>query len=215
MKMTIGTKIGSGFGALLAILLVTSVYSIVQMRKASTSSFHVSEEYIPELDITDRLQAAIDTAYLNARSFGLTSDNAYLDLCRKALQNIDASLKEAEALAARSTQLQKLKETIGGGRASFNFYVSLIDESAKIDAELDSLREQAAKVASGTTGALDDALNRQFERLDAEIAAGANADVLRERRTGLSTVSHIRHQVLDVGIANFRSQTERQPQLLR
>src|SRR4051812_17992546 len=171
MKITIGTKISSGFAALLVILILTSAYSIFQMKKAATASFHVSEEYIPELDITDRLQSSIDTANLNARSFGLTSDNAYLDLCRKALINVDSALKDAEALAQRSTQLQKLRETVGGGRALYSGYVALIDESAKIDAERDALSEQAIKTSASLISGLSELLSRQYERLDAEIAA--------------------------------------------
>src|SRR5882724_1906925 len=143
--MTIGTKITAGFAALLAILLLTSAYSIFQMKKAATGSQHVSEEYIPELDITDRLQSSIDAANLNARTFALTGNNAYLDLCRKALLNVEIALKDAEGLAARSSQLKKLKETITSGRSLYNSYLSLIEETVKTDAELDGLREQATK----------------------------------------------------------------------
>src|SRR5688572_26339567 len=122
MKLTIGKKIGLGFTSLLAILMATGTYSIVVMRSASTDSHHLSTEYVPELELADKLKSTMATLTVNARSYGFTGQRAFADAAQKGFVELTKQLELADDLAARSTQLPQLKTKVASGRERFEEY---------------------------------------------------------------------------------------------
>ena len=91
-----------GFGSLLLILAATGGYSIVKMKTAAVNATQLSEDYIPERDILERLMASLAIVNLNARSFGLTGEEDYLAKCRAAMPGVITALKDAGELAAQA-----------------------------------------------------------------------------------------------------------------
>jgi len=214
MKLTIGNKIGLGFAAVLLILSITGGYSIVKMKQSVVGSRYLSDDYIPELEIARKFQAVMATASINARSFGLTGNRAYLEKCEKALGELDSTLKQAEDLGARTTILVKLKGHIADGQKSVAEYRQLINETEKLQTEIDSIH--AAAMTAGTA-ALDDMaklLTGQFSKLDKELADGADAGKLAERKKKIMKVTNVRGFIAEIRIARFRSQAERDPKAL-
>ncbi len=214
MKLTIGKKIGAGFAVVLAILGATGTYSILKMNEAVTGSRYLSEDYVPELDIAERLQESMAIANLNARSYGLTGDRSYLDQCQKYLADVEKCIKEAEELAAKSTRLVKLKEQVKAAPALYSAYTQAISETEKTDAELDDLRKTALTLALAATEGLDRVLGNQYASLDQEIASSAKAEALTERKTKIVTLNRVRGLLNQTRIANFRAQAERNAQIL-
>ncbi|HEU5080899.1 MAG TPA: methyl-accepting chemotaxis protein [Opitutaceae bacterium] len=148
MKFNIGTKIGLGFATLLTILLATGLFSIVAMEQAASRSRLLSTEYVPELDLTDRFNMAISRTNLAARSYALTGDTSYLEVVHKGMPEIDSVLNETAALAAQSTELVKLKESIGSGRELFSAYAKAVADTEEIMTDLAKAEEAAGKTNS-------------------------------------------------------------------
>ena len=203
MKMTIGRRIGLGFAALLAILSVTGGIAVYQMHRASTGAANMSSEYLPEVSVASRLQASADRAALNVRSFALSGDAAYLQEAHRALAEVDAALKDAEALAGRSSLLVHLKAGITSGRSLFQTYSQLVDETDRIQTEqdhaLDAARSAAETLLTSTQTLIDD----QNAKLEKEIAGGADAAATAERRRKIATLIAGR-RLLDNPKAAFR-----------
>jgi len=214
MKFTIGKKIGLGFAALLIILIVSGIYSVIKMKGAAAGSRHVSEDYIPELKFTDALSTSVATAFMNARSFGLSGDQKYLDRFRKASADVEAAFKQGEKLAAASTQLDTLKSGIDRARALFVIYAQMVDETAKLTGELAGVRETSGKADALTKAALSNLLKHQFGALESEITAATTAGALNERRLTIVGLENISDLLAEVRAANFRSQAWRDPQIL-
>ncbi len=63
MKLTSGKKIGPGIASLLLILGLTGACSVVKMNEAVVGARYLSEDYIPELDIADKLQRSIAAVF--------------------------------------------------------------------------------------------------------------------------------------------------------
>lgn len=214
MKLTIGNKIGLGFASILIILGVTGAYSVFKMRQAVTGSRYLSEDYVPELDIADKLQRGVSAANLNARSFALTGDESFIEHCNKGLAEIQSAIKEAETLAERTTKLVKLKEQIKDAPKRFSTYQQLVADTIKADAEMDTLRAEALRTASSANEGIDKILANQYASLDKEINSGSKAEQLNERETKIVALNHVRSQFSAVRIANFRSQVERKTSIL-
>ena len=214
MKLTIGNKIGLGFAAVLLILGATGGYSIIKMKQSVVGSRYLSEDYIPELEIAQNFQAATAAAGINVRSFGFTGDRTYLEKGQKALGDLEASLKQLEELAARTTILIKLKASIPEGVKDVADYKQLVNDTDKLDKEMQSLREAATAAATGANENLSTIIAGQYTKLDKEIASNAEADKLAERKTKIVMLSEVRLIVNNTRIANFRSQALRDPKIL-
>jgi methyl-accepting chemotaxis protein len=214
MKLTIGKKIGLGFASLLLISGITGGYSIINMRHAVTNSRYLSDDYVPEMEVADRLGDAIALANLNARSFGLTGEASYLAKCRQALVEVTKAVKDTEALAERSTKLEKLKEQAKTAPGLLAAYQETIAETEKTDAELDQLRATTLKSAEATLAGLEAIIESQYSSFDKELATDLKADVLAERKLKIATLNRVRTEFFAVRVANFKSQAQRDPKIL-
>ncbi|HYD85752.1 MAG TPA: methyl-accepting chemotaxis protein, partial [Opitutus sp.] len=215
MKLTIGKKIGLGFASLLAILAVSGTYAVVKMKQAAVGSRHVSDEYMPELQFTDALNAGVAAANLNARTFALSGDEQYLELARKAFTEVEAAFKQGDALAANSTQLVKLKAGIERGQAIFAGYVKLVEETAATEDEIERVRIESDKAATAAVEGHGALLAGQFAALDSEIVSGAPAAALNERRAKILSLEKIGTLFTQTRLANLRSQAVRDPAILK
>jgi methyl-accepting chemotaxis protein len=209
MTLTIGKKIGSGFAALLVILVATGSYSIVAMRSAATDSSYLADEYVPELEITDDLKAAMSDVALNARSYGFTGDKAYAEATHKAFAQLNEHLGEADALAERSVKLAQLKAKLGAGRELVAEYEGAFDATEKLQVASEQARAHADKAAAEMMSSIDGIIDNQYSALQREIASRAALDALAERQTKVMTFNRVRGLVNSARIASFRAAAER------
>ena len=214
MKMTIGKKIGLGFAALLAILTLTGGFSVLKMREANVGSRYLSEDYVPELDIASRMQAGMAEVRVNGRSYQFTGDKSYLEKGRKALADVKAALTEAEALAAKSTKLVKLKEQVKTAPALLASYEELLNETEKSDDALDLIRKKAAETATSATEGLDKLIQGQTATLQKEIADKVEPEKQAERLAKIGYFNQSRGLLNATRIANFRAQAQRDNKIL-
>ena len=215
MKLTIGKKIGLGFAGVLLILVVIGGFSIVKMRQAVTGSEYLSEDYIPELDIASRLQSGMADVRVNGRSYQFTGEKEYLVKAREALAAVKTAVTEAEALAAKTTKLIKLKEQVKAAPALIASYDQLLAETEKAgDLQSEGL-VKLAEAGSLTTVSLTDLIARQNANLEKEIRDKAEPEKLVERQTMLTTFDLALGQLNAVRVAYYRSQVIRDPAILK
>jgi methyl-accepting chemotaxis protein len=215
MKLTIGKKIGLGFAGILLILIAIGGFSIFKMKQAVTGSQYLSEDYVPELDIASRLQAGMADVRVNGRSYQFTSEKAYLVKGREALAIVKTAVTEAEALAAKTIKLIKLKEQVKTAPALLNSYEQLLTETEQAGDQLEAGGESATKAATDATTSLNKLLAEQNSSLEKEIKDKADAEKLAERQTKLQTFNKAVDLLNATRIAFFRSQVQRDPKILK
>jgi methyl-accepting chemotaxis protein len=106
MKWNVGTKIGVGFGAALAIFVIISALSyrgLTQVVETSNWRKHTYDVLIA----LDDLHASLNEVELGQRSYALTGEQAFLERYRAALGKIDVNLLNVRTLTADNPDQQR------------------------------------------------------------------------------------------------------------
>ena len=80
--MTLGKKIGLGFGALILVAGAIGGLAVFNMKSVQTLANRLTAEYVPEAQVASDLRTAVTVAQLAIRSYGLTASASYLDAGR-------------------------------------------------------------------------------------------------------------------------------------
>ena len=213
--LTIGRKIGLGFTLILLILTLAGGYAVLTMRSSADKAEALATDYVPEFSLAS--QAAIDlgNAMLATRSYGLTGQQSYLDAARKELVNVDAHVKELEALAERTTRLQLLKTEIKDIRTAHNNYVQALDETETAQKSYDKIRAEAGLAAADVTRTISSFIDSQEKSLVDEIEKGVSHEKLAERAEKVALSNNVIELMNAVRIANWQSQASRDQEILR
>ena len=180
--MTMGKKIGTGFGLLLCILAITGGYACLRMKEAAQGAKLLSADYVPEYSFSSDLQQAVGAAMLSTRTYGYTGDAKDLQAARKALVDVKTMIVSLQTLADSSTKLVRLKEDIQKLTTSYQAYESAINETEKANGTMATLREETAKYAAESNKHLAALLQAQHVSLAADLKAGISSDNLAERQ---------------------------------
>jgi len=216
MKITIGTKIGSGFLTLLLILGVTGGYSIFEMKKAAINANYIANEYAPEVEYGFNLQNNMDSAFLNARSYALTGDRDYLAKYKTFIVEAEKAVKDLEDLGGRSERLVKLKEMLKATppEGLLKNYTDAFAETEKTKVDLETSDAAAGNAANLVLGNINAILERQFTLLDKEISEKAAQEVLQDRKAKISALTNARGSFTAIRITYLKAQLARNPKLL-
>ena len=172
MKMKLGTRIGLGFGLLLLISTVLGGgVAIWKMGGVMGKTRILAAEYVPVVSESTELESAIHQTMYEVRGYGYTEDAKFLKLGRNAIALVDQKLKDVSDLAAKVTQLKRLKEdrnTIDGKVA---LYKSMVDQTEKLVGTRTQLRSELTAVATELTKDCDDYISVQREALNQDSGA--------------------------------------------
>ncbi len=180
-RMSLSLKIGSGFGALIAIAVVLGGLSVWNMKSVEGQSTVLAREYMPEVGIANAVQGgALQTMY-NLRGYMYTSEAGFLNDGKKYLADTKKALDDAAQLAARSPHLNALKEQVQTGTAQIEEYENLLGQTcAKMDA-IDKGRATLIEIAGRYVKGCQDFLNRELEEL--QKGSGADADAAHAKQS--------------------------------
>src|SRR5438477_6385548 len=109
--MTIGKKIGAGFGLALAILVaigLLSYWSTSQLIKTNLSVAH-SYEVLTNLDT---LLSLLKDAETGQRGYLLTGEDSYLQPYRDAIANLNGTVEQLRELTADNPNQQRRLEEL-------------------------------------------------------------------------------------------------------
>lgn len=111
MKWSVGTKIGSGFGLALFILVVIGVLAYTNTSNLVQAAQWRTHTYIV-LGQLDRLLSELKDAETGQRGFALTGQDEYLEPYNAALRTLDGTLKELQDLTADNPAQQRRIEAL-------------------------------------------------------------------------------------------------------
>jgi len=163
-SMTLGKKIGAGFGALILIATLLGALALVNMRAVSSLAEKLSTQFVPESQISSDFASALDKANLAVRSYGLTADETYLETSRKALGEVHSALAAAQKLSDDHSDLVKLKEHLGQITPALKDYELAIDATEAKNKEVIAGRDQLNKGAADFMANIDKVIAGQGEK---------------------------------------------------
>ena len=77
-NLKLGTKIGGGFGILLILAIALGTLAVVNMDKVETKSVMLQQEYVPEVDIANKIERSSFRTMYAMRGYGFTTDEGLL-----------------------------------------------------------------------------------------------------------------------------------------
>jgi methyl-accepting chemotaxis protein len=214
MKLTIGNKIGFGFAGVLLILASTSIYSIQVMRSAVAEAQRLSEEYVPQLDVSDRLQESMATAALNGRSYGFTADKSFLEKARASIADTRKAVVDAQALSARAPRLTMLAEQVKIAPDMLSSYEKSLNDTAALADEDAAISATSTHMGNETCGKIRELLQHEVDSLTRAGEAGLSAETLRTTAKNITLLQHLLETTYNTRLGNLRSQAERNPKSL-
>jgi methyl-accepting chemotaxis protein len=210
--LTIARRVSLGFALLLLITLILGASSAWWMRSAAQRAQHLSSAVAPEADVTSRLAQASARAQLATRTYGLTGDPAQFELAQTNLAELEKALEACRELARREPSLEALVRGTTQADAALTAYRNAFEATRVNLTELAQIRTELDALAERFTTHIESYIATQEKSLAEEIAAGAPAAKLEERRQKVTAASSaLRHSHL-VRIANFKTQTLRDSQ---
>jgi len=213
-KLTVGKKIGLGFGALIIIALLLGAMAVVNMRSVQKLSQTLSTEYVPETQVADDLGNAANRVQLAVRSYGFTADPQYLEAAHKELDAVHQHMQAAQKLAEEHPALVKLREHLKDLETLIKTYEQAVTETEAKNKEIVSNREVLNKAAAGFIANIDKLIQSQEDKLGKEIKAFSETAKIEERVSKLRLANEIRGEGNAARIAVFKSQALRDPKLI-
>ena len=213
-SLTIGQKISLGFAALIVISAAVGGFAAFNMRQAATSAAMLAEEYAPEVKLAGDLDNAVAETALNIRSYGFTTDLAYLEKAKKSLEEVDRASQAAKAFAEQHPRLAVLRESLGTLLPDLQEWKRLIQKTEEDGHELTRLRAELISRAEVVSSNMNLVHQHQVQALNEEIANATAPDKLTERARKLILVEEIRTGVDAAREGTFKGQALRDPQFI-
>lgn len=128
-NMKIGTKMGLGFGILIALVIVLGGVAIWSMSVVRGHSEKLARAYVPEVAAASDVERLVLEAMVEMRGYAYSDDKEMLKLAQKLLGEAKVGLKGARELAAKNTVLGKLREAADKAEAKIVEYEQMIGET--------------------------------------------------------------------------------------
>ncbi len=213
-SMKLGTKIGAGFAALIVVALALGGLAVVSMKGVETKSNVLSQEYMPEVEYCTEVERASLLTMYAMRGYGLSEEQRYYDAGMEQLTALDKWLAECARLADEAEHLVKLGPAVVKTQEGVARYKDLVQQTVALNGKLADNRAGLDEAAAQYIDNASNFLDSQNESMEADIAAGATAEKLRERVRKINLVN----DVIDLGnetrVACFKSQALRDPALI-
>lgn len=205
-KLTLGSRLGLAFGALIALMCVLGGLAVWRINLAVSLANDVSAKHAPEVLVAhDVVTSAWETRFA-VRDYSLTGDADALRRGRKGLVQVGEHLKAADDLAKRHPDLTVLRQgaaTAATKTAEFEAVFTEV-EAQHLDLGAQELAmEAAAKVLVESCRALRAS---QEQELHKEIDDKADAVVLKERYAKIMMVEGVTDIGNDIRLGNFKAQ---------
>lgn len=207
----IGQKLAIGFGLLILISGILGVLAIVNMSSVSSNSTALAHEYVPEVEVANNIERHSLLTMYNIRGYGYTEDEKFLNEGRSELQLVFKYLKEAQELADKSPNLERLRGAVGETNSEVVDYEKLVNRTVELNKQLEELRGEMDKNAAEFIQNCNDYLSDQNESFDKDVSQKANSKTLDERHNKITWINIILEKGNELRVANFKAQAMRDP----
>ncbi len=214
-KLKLGAKIGLGFAAVLMIAAVLGIVAIVQMNMVEEQSVMLQKEYVPEVEIANRVERSSFRTMYAMRGYGLTGNQAMLEDAQANIKALEERLNEANKLADASANLKALRPAVEKIQKELSIYQGLVNETVKVNNAMEQNRSQLDTAAGRYMENATAFLHGQEKKLKDEISRAFFPERLLERQSKVTLVN----DVIDIGnatrLAVWRAQAQRDPEILK
>jgi methyl-accepting chemotaxis protein len=213
-SLTIGQRVALGFSFLLIISALLGGFAAIKMLNGATGAHFLAAAVAPQADVTSTLAGASAKTQLAARTYGLTSDEAFRDATLKHLGEVNAALDAARKLAEAQPSLSALHDGVIAADKALAAYVVQFKATEANLTSLDKIRSQLDSSGGAFVTSITAFIDGQDKKLGEEIASSIAADKLEERRVKLSVANEIIDHGNTIRVITFKSQALRQPELV-
>jgi methyl-accepting chemotaxis protein len=213
-NITLGKKIGLGFGSLILITTLLGIVAMVSMSLVTRQSRALSTQFVPESQIAGEFNGALGTAQLAARSYALSADEKYLEAAHKAFAEVHVHLAAAQKLSDENADLAKLKEYLGQITPTLKEYEQQVDATDLKNKDITASRDRLVQAVADFKVNLEKVTQDQTAQQTKEIETSPEAGKLKERSHKLVLMNQIRNEVDEARVAVFKAQALRDPQLI-
>jgi methyl-accepting chemotaxis protein len=213
-SLTIGQRVALGFSFLLIISALLGGFAAIKMLNGATGAHFLAAAVAPQADVTSTLAAASAKTQLAARTYGLTSDEAFRAATLKHLGEVNTALDACRKLGESQPALTALHDGVAAADKALAAYVTQfkateanIADGAKIRTEMEA-----------AIGGFEVALNHYIEAMDKQqaldIAADLTPEKLEERRLKLVEAYEILRIANTIRVNTYKAIGLRQPEQL-
>ena len=215
MNMTLGKKIGSGFGIVLLITIVLGLMAIYNMNIAKTNAMALNEKYVPEVKIAGEIQSNFANVRINAAKFIFTEDTTYYNEAKKYIEETNKNIQKAQQLIIDQPTLVILKKLMFPLEKAIEDYEKKnkeLNEVFKIKQEIRVNLDKNANIFMSQAGKL---LDNQKRKFDNNLKDNIALNKLETRLSKIYSIQKIITLGTEARIANFKSVARRDTKILQ
>ena len=167
-NMKLGTKMGFGFGILIAIACLLGGLAIYNMSSVTAESEKLANEYVPEVRLANNVERTALEATCDIRSFGLSGEKEYLKTGLNRLDETDKWIAECQKSGGYDSEhLVTLKDTAKSqfgacGESTEQIVGAVVESHESMNRQREQLDRNAATYMSASASFLD-AQNAAFK----------------------------------------------------
>jgi len=221
--MKLGAKIGTGFGLLIAIIVVIGSLAAGAMLSVKRESVKLAKEHVPAALITNAMNIQLFNARLEFRGYGYSNDKKFLDTGRDYMKKLDGLLTEGRALLDKSPSLAGLKPALDSVANSVKEYNTQVDTTETLVNNMETDINNLNNCAIGFVKAFDIFLAAMDQAMDNEL--GPSSDDPKSKPTVTNAKLHERvdkikmiNEALElcngIRVATFKSMALRDPSMM-
>jgi methyl-accepting chemotaxis protein len=208
-NISLGKKLGVGFGLLIAVTLGLGILALVNMNNIRTQTGYLGEEYVPEVEIANKIERYSLNAMYAFRGYGLTGSDKFLRNGRSSLKDLDQAIAEAKELTQASTQLEMLQSTVDQLNESVENYTLLVDQTEVANQVMKEKREALDNAAALFVSSNQDNLNNLGKNLASGISRGAGRSTLERLKQQYFLSANIQSLSNQVRVKAFKAFSDR------
>ena len=210
-NLRIRTKIGLTFGLILVFGVGLGSMAIRIMSGVQTETERLVRMYVPEVDISNRIERNSLLTMYNIRGYALSDEAHFLESGRSYLDAVKSALAEARELAGRFEALDVLRREIDDIEGQIGRYEELVDETTAKSRAIDSHRKLLDAAAEHYMSNARQYITQQEQLLKDEVEQGIDAAAILERFRKIQLTDAIIYMGNQIRVDNFKAQALGEP----
>jgi len=213
-KMSLGLKLGLGFGVVVLIAISLGSMAVFNMKNVKQTTNILVKENVPEVAVANNIERwSLKTMY-EMRGYAFTENEDYLNGMHENLLKVKKYLGDAKAHGESSVRLARLKEAAQNAEASVAEYEDLANKTVDVTKELQDIRKKSKTSWEAYIKTCQDFVASQEKQLDGELAeTPIEKNKIEKRLKKINIVIELRAIGNRISIGAWESQVERSPAL--
>jgi methyl-accepting chemotaxis protein len=177
-NMKLGTKLITGFMCIVGIAVIMGAIAIYNMNAVSTIAQTMRKKHVPGTIVSNDIERSAQATMYQARGYGFTENESFLDQARKNLSQTMSYIEGAEKLAVEQT-MEVLQKKAAAAKTVAAQYSEALEKTVELTGRLQT-------VLADSDAAAQNFIRGVGEYLDAQ--EKAMADLLEKNLTTAETV---------------------------